>query len=78
VSGGSAGDRRSGGDVAAATDPATPAQRRMMFALWREAGVTDRDERLRRTSRMLGRNITTSTELSKRDAATLIDYLDLF
>ena len=59
-------------------EPATAAQHRMMFALWRDAGVTDRSTRLRATSRMLGRAVSSSTELSKREASTLIDYLDLF
>lgn len=59
-------------------DRATPAQHRLMHLLWRDAGVTDRDERLRATSRLLGRTVTSSTELTKRDASKFIDVLDLF
>jgi hypothetical protein len=64
--------------AASMTEPkASAAQHRLMHVLWREAGVTDRDDRLRRTSRMLGRTVESSAQLSKTEAHKIIDLLDL-
>ncbi|OBI53597.1 hypothetical protein [Mycobacterium sp. E787] len=57
------------------TEPATPAQHRLMFALWRQAGVTDRAARMALTSAIVGRDITTSAALTKADASAVIDAL---
>ena len=62
-------------DDHATHDAATAAQRRMMFALWKEAGVTDRETRLRITSEMLRRVVDSSVTLSRRDASVIIDSL---
>lgn len=56
-------------------DLATAAQRRMMHALWRNAGVIDRDDRLRMTEIMLGKVVETSCSLSRTDASALIHAL---
>jgi hypothetical protein len=56
-------------------DMATGAQRRMLHALFREAGIVDRATRLRVTSVTLGKLVDTSCTLSRRDASILIDAL---
>lgn len=56
-------------------DAATAAQRRMLFALWRNAGVIDREDRLRMTEVMLGKVVETSCSLSRTDASALINAL---
>lgn len=57
------------------TDPATPAQIKLMHLLWREADVTDRDVRLAITGRIIGREITSSARLTKADARKVIDRI---
>jgi hypothetical protein len=54
---------------------ATIGQRKVMFALWKEAGVVDRETRLKVSSDMLGRVIESSLTLSRRDASIIIDSL---
>lgn len=56
-------------------DMATAAQRKMLFALFGEAGIVDRATRLRITSVMLGKLVESSCTLSRRDASLLIDAL---
>lgn len=51
------------------------AQNRMMHALFNELQITDRDERLQITSRAIGRDVTSSSELTGDEAASLIDTL---
>lgn len=58
----------------AVTGP-TLAQHRRMHALWREAGVTDRGERLALTSRAVGREVTSSKELTIEEATRLAGYM---
>lgn len=53
----------------------TTAQNRMMHALFREAEVTERDERLKVTGLLLGRALDTSAGLSMEDASVVIDAL---
>jgi hypothetical protein len=61
---------------AAGSDRSTTAQNRAMHALFREAAVTDRDERLKLTGLLLGRDIDTSAGLTSADASTVIDALN--
>lgn len=50
-------------------------QNKMMHALFREADVTDRDERLKLTGLLLGRQLDTSKGLTVADASAIIDAL---
>lgn len=52
------------------------AQNRKMHALFRDAEVTDRDERLVLTGLLLGRQLDTSAGLTPADANTVIDQLE--
>lgn len=54
---------------------ATPAQRRMMFALWHQHGVEDRRIRLAVTSGYVRRIVRSSSTLTRREAARVIDRL---
>lgn len=54
---------------------ATKAQNRIMHALFREADVTDRDDRLYVTGLLLGRQLDTSKGLTAADASVVIDAL---
>ena len=56
-------------------DEMSGAQGRMMQALFKERGVTERDEKLQWMSEVLGRQITTSKQLTKADASKVIDDL---
>lgn len=55
--------------------PSTTEQNRMMHALFREAQVEDRDERLQLTGLLLGRKLDTSKGLTVADATVVIDAL---
>jgi hypothetical protein len=55
---------------------ATDAYKRRIFASMRDLGLDDRDERLTYTSRAVGREITSSNELTLGEATRLIDQLD--
>jgi hypothetical protein len=55
--------------------PATPEQNRMMHALFRDAECTERDERLKLTGLLLGRELDTSKGLTVGDATVVIDAL---
>lgn len=57
-------------------DGITPAQSRMMQALFKKHGITDRTEKLQWMAEALGRPITTSKELSQADASRVIDDLN--
>lgn len=66
----------------AAEPPATDAQKRQIFALMRDVGFTgassdeqERDRRLAYTSRVIGRRVESSNELTIREAGLLIDDL---
>lgn len=54
---------------------ATPAQNRLMHALWRHHGITKRNDRLRITSVMIGRDIDSSRDLTRAEVHRLIDQL---
>jgi hypothetical protein len=54
---------------------ATGSQRRMMHALWKQHGITDREDRLRITGVMLNKLVESSCTLSRADASRLIDSL---
>jgi hypothetical protein len=56
----------------------TQAQHRRMHALFREAAITDRDQRLAYTCEAIGRQITTSSDLTKAEASQVIDKLDAY
>lgn len=57
-------------------EQATPAQNRLMHALFNQLGITNRDDRLIVSSEILGFPINTSTGLDKNEASRLIDTLD--
>lgn len=50
-------------------------QHRRMHALWKVAQVRDREDRLRLTSAIVGRPITSSKELTERQADQVIEYM---
>jgi hypothetical protein len=56
--------------------PATPAQNRKMHACFRDAQLSDRDDRLAVTSAILGFNVKTSSGLTIGEASKLIDTLE--
>lgn len=55
--------------------PADDKQHRRMHALWRDAGIADRDERLAYTAEWIGREVESSKELTAGDADRLIAKL---
>jgi hypothetical protein len=68
-------------EPAAAPTPSGPreSQHRRMHALWArlgKGGDEHRDERLAITSRVIGRQITTSSDMSPAEADTLLEYLE--
>jgi hypothetical protein len=56
--------------------PPTAAMNRKMHALFRDANVTDRDDRLTVTSSILGFELTTSASLTHSEGMKLIDTLE--
>ncbi|WP_220040582.1 AAA family ATPase [Streptomyces tateyamensis] len=65
------------GPVQPPTGRATAPQMRMMHLAFNQLGVTDRDERLSATSLIVGRGIPSANDLSKEEAGTLLDSLNL-
>lgn len=59
---------------APATGP-TEGQNRLMHRMFGDLGITDRAERLEFTSAIVGRVLTSSTELTRGDASRLIDHM---
>lgn len=57
-------------------EPARAAQNRKMHAQFRDAGITDRDDRLTVCSAILGFNLDTSSGLTVTEASKLIDTLE--
>lgn len=55
--------------------PATPQQNRKMHAIFREVGLTERDERLTVCSSILGFSLESSSGLTKPEASKLIDTI---
>lgn len=65
--------------AAAAGEPAPPLsgpQKRKLFALFRELGISDRGERLDYAAYVIGRPIDSSNDLTLDEAAKLIDHLE--
>lgn len=62
-------------EVVEDVDRPSDAQTKKAMALFKEHGITDRDERLAATSAFLGREVGTWNELSKADATHVIDQL---
>jgi hypothetical protein len=59
-----------------ATQPTrTEGQKRQIFALVRDVGLSSREERLEYTAAVIGREIGSSSELTIGEAATLIEAL---
>lgn len=58
------------------TDSPTPAQTRKAMALFHEVGVEERDERLEVTSAHVGRDVGSWNDLTKDEAAKVIDALE--
>jgi hypothetical protein len=59
-------------------EPAAEQVHKHMHVLWREAGLTDRDERLMFTAEILGRPVESSKELTGRDADRVIARLKTY
>lgn len=53
----------------------TVGQRGKLHGVFKAAGITDRDERLDYISRVVGRPVTTSNDLSRTEASLCIDVL---
>lgn len=53
----------------------SPAQMRMMHALFNKRDIKDRDARLEQVSNILGRAVESSSELTSHEAASVIDAL---
>lgn len=53
----------------------TEAQMKMLHASFNEVGISDRDQRLAYCANLLGREVTSSKELSKDEASRVIDAL---
>lgn len=71
--GATAADRgRRDSPAAVPTEP----QRKKMHALFRDAKITAREDRIALTSAIIGRTIDSSSDLTKREAGVLIDRLD--
>ncbi len=51
------------------------AQHRRMHALWRQAGITDRADRLALTGRAIGRRIESSNDMTDKEAFRVLDYM---
>ncbi len=58
--------------------PPSQAQNRKMHALFRDAEISDRDDRLALTSEIVGFTIRSSSELTKSDATKVIDTMELW
>lgn len=56
--------------------PYTPAQRARLMASFGQIGIEDRAERLDTVARIIGRNIASANELTKAEAAKVLDVLD--
>jgi hypothetical protein len=67
-------DMRSAAD--AGTTAATRAQVAKVNILVHELGVEDRDQRLAAVSKLIGRDVSTSNDMTKREAMRLIDRLE--
>lgn len=57
-------------------EPASTAQNRKMHALFRDAAITDREDRLAVTGHILGYTLGSSSGITKTEASKLIDTLE--
>lgn len=69
-------DEPPAGDDDGPGEPSRPAQNRKMHAQFRDAGITDRDDRLTVSSHILGFTLDTSSGLTVAEASKIIDTLD--
>lgn len=69
-------DLESAGTDAAVADGITDAQLKKLHAATNDHGLTDRDTRLAFLSNLVGRDITTSKELTRQEASLVIDRLE--
>lgn len=60
------------GETAGITEP----QKRRIFALLGDRGITDRDKRLAGISKVIGRQIDSTNDLTRDEAARVIDVLE--
>lgn len=58
-------------------DPMTDRQKKMMLALFGSLAITDRADRLQLTSTLIGRQVSSASELTKDEASKVIDQLDM-
>jgi hypothetical protein len=58
-----------------AADTCTLRQRSTMFALFRDAGMSDRDARMAFAATVVGRDLSSSKDLTKAEASEVIDKL---
>jgi hypothetical protein len=66
-----------GGESGGVSDaPATDQQLRRLFALFGEAGITERDDRIEYFRRVLHGGLSSSKELTVSEAGRLIDQLE--
>lgn len=56
--------------------PYTPAQRAKLMASFGQLGIDDRSERLDICMRIVGHNLTSANDLTKKEAAAVLDKLD--
>lgn len=70
------GDRAASAGEAPSLNPQSALARRM-FAVLGEAGITDRAERLREVSAIIGREVTSSAQMSEADAHSVIAALEV-
>ncbi|MEU0199171.1 MULTISPECIES: AAA family ATPase [unclassified Streptomyces] len=63
---------------APADDRATPPQMRLMHATFNQLSVTGRDDRLRATSLIVGRDVPSANDLTAAEAKTLLDTITAF
>ncbi|MGW4883396.1 AAA family ATPase [Streptomyces murinus] len=61
-----------------AADRATPPQMRLMHATFNQLSVTGREDRLRATSLIVGRDVPSANDLTAAEAKTLLDTITAF
>lgn len=66
------------GTARALQEPASEDHHKRMHALWREADITDRDERLKFTAEIVGRPIESSSTLTAGEAEQVVSRLQTF
>ena len=56
--------------------PASPAEMRRVQVLFRQAGITDRTERLARTGHLVGRRVTSCNQLTEAETRAVCAWLE--